>query len=124
MDASSIRRAFEREFWPVAGKFDQLTLSVSEANESQDLRVARPGVYVWVTGGRVFKVGRSLTNARKRALEHIRDNTGGALKELSLKEDTHLMLFTVHQDDYHWPAALEVYLERVLDPEVKTKRQG
>ena len=122
MGASSIRRAFEREFWPVAGKFDQIVLPFPVNVDPLDLRAARAGVYVWLSGGRVIKIGRSFSNARKRALEHVRDNTGGVMGEMMT--DTQLLLFTVDEEDCHWPAALEVYLERVLDPVVKSKRQG
>ena len=77
-----IERVFEREFGPVAGKVDRLLLSYDQAVKSQDQRIARPGIYVWLKGNQVIKVGRSFTNACKRALEHIRDNTEGTMKEM------------------------------------------
>lgn len=117
-----VKRIFEREFWPVIGKFDILLLDGNEAWSSEDLRVARPGVYVWLRAGKVIKVGRHLTNARKRALEHVRDR-----EQMHGMEDdpqTQLILFTVLNEDRHWAAAVEIYLEAALDPMIKSKRQG
>lgn len=123
-ESREIQRVFEREFWHVAGKFDILLLNGTEAWKSQDLRVARPGVYVWLNAGQVMKVGRHLTNARARALEHVRDNTGQQLAALKDAPETQLMLFTVVNEDRHWAAALEIYLENRLEPVVRSKRQG
>jgi hypothetical protein len=123
-EITDIRRMFEQEFWPVVGKFDFIVLTGDERVASKNLRVARPGVYVHWHDGRVFKVGRSLTNARKRALEHFPADTGGQLAELGLDSESRLILFTVDPQDQHWAAALEVYLEEKLEPVVPSKRKG
>lgn len=117
-----IQRVFEREFWHVAGKFDILLLNGTEAWGSKDLRVARPGVYIWLRAGNVIKVGRHLTNARKRALEHVRDRK--EMRDMKDASETQLMLFTVIPEDRHWAAAVEIYLENNLEPAIRSKREG
>ena len=119
-----IERIFEREFWPIAGLFDRLIMDYEEAEDSDDPRVARPGVYVWLSGDEVLKVGRSFSDARKRALEHIRDNTAQKMGVLAGDPEARLVLFTVLSEDYHWVAALEVFLENNLQPSIPSKRQG
>ena len=120
-----VRRAFEREFWPVRYKFDLVFLREDEIEGSQHPSVWRPGVYIWTDGDKkVIKVGRNLTNSRKRALEHIRDNTGGTMSGLKDDPNTLLILITVEPEDRHWAAALEIYLEQKLNPSIKSKREG
>jgi hypothetical protein len=121
-----VTRTFEREFWPIAGRFDIMVLRGPEAWTSQDPRVARPGVYVWGDGAGVIKVGRHFTNARKRALEHVRDDTGAGtdlgMARLEADPNAVLILLTVEAADMHWVAAAEVYLEMKLEPGVRSKR--
>ena len=90
----------------------------------------KPGVYVfWVENGwdekesRVEKVGRSFSNSHKRAQQHIKDNTKGLMRDRSSMYK--LLLFNA-QDDHskHWIAALEVFLELNLNPNIKSKRIG
>lgn len=121
---SSVRRAFEREFWPVAGKFDHLVLAAGKWRDHSLNVAARPGVYVWFDGDRerIIKVGMSLVNARARALNHLRDDTGGAMAALADQPLARMVLFTLDEADKHWATALEIYLERVLDPEIKSER--
>ena len=127
-DASEIvwrvRRTFEREFGPLQHKFDVVPLTWTEACGSQKQQVWNPGVYVWTDGKRVIKVGRSLSNARKRAMEHIVADTGAECGKLKEADSTRLILFTLDPDDSHWAAALEIYLERKLNPVVRSKREG
>lgn len=73
----------------------------------------------------VIRVGRSFDNSRKRALQHLRENTGGVMAELENDHNSRLILFNVKSsDDYFWVAALEVLLEKKLNPEVPAGRQG
>ncbi len=137
---NEIRTAFEAEFSPITGKFHISMLQGPEWHEMQDY-IWHPGVYVWYHKSmqRVIKVGRHLENARKRALEHIRDNTNNIGKayvkegeEYSMQDirDTDsdkvvLILFNVRDtSDYHWVAAVEIYLENVLNPLIRAGRQG
>ena len=119
-----VRRTFEREFESVRHKFSCVSLAYSEAKEDQRQRVWNPGVYVWTDGKVVVKVGRSLSNARMRALEHIPADTGGRCGAMSTNESARLILFTLDPEDSHWAAALEIYLERQLNPAVPSKREG
>ena len=118
-------RTFEREFAPVSHKFDFVVIDgVKAARESKDYRVTRPGVYVWADEERVVKVGRHLVNARKRALEHVSDDTGGKMARLEIVSGVKLILLTVHPDDWHWAGTVEMYMERMLDPDIRSGRTG
>lgn len=66
---------FRAEFQPHDSKFEVFVLTVEEARKSDSENIWKPGVYVWFAQNEVIKVGRSFTNTRKRALEHI--NYGG-----------------------------------------------
>jgi len=70
-----VKSKFREEFRSIEKKFNILSMSIADAYESKDLSVAQPGVYVFWFEGKIIKVGRHLVNSRKRALEHIRDNT-------------------------------------------------
>ena len=119
-----VRRAFEREFGPVLYKFDFVALNLDSAVALNTRRVWNPGVYVWMAGPEIIKVGRSLSNARKRALEHLQDNTGGTMAGLKDNPNSLLVLITVEPEDRHWAAALEIYLEEKLNPSIKSQREG
>lgn len=121
-----IQRTFEREFWPIRGRFDVLTLRKSEDWGRSDPWVYRPGVYVWIEGDEILKVGRHFVNAHKRAFEHIQDDTGGVMAGLDERDDAVLVLFTAPEADRHWIAALEVFLETAFrgDLKVRSKRLG
>lgn len=124
MELQQIRQTFDREFGPVADKFEFIVLSGDEAASATDPVVARPGVYVHWKDDQAIRIGRSFSNARKRALEHIRDNTGETMAELKDDPEARLVLFTVAPEDYHWAAALEIYLEDNLDPSIPCGRRG
>jgi hypothetical protein len=120
-----IERIFQKEFSFVKDKFVVKPLSMDDAKSSQDPEVVLGGVYVWIKGSKVYKVGRHLINTRKRALEHIRDNTGGKLKAFENDQNVILLLFNVKKpEDIHWAFALEDYFERKLEPVVNSKRRG
>jgi hypothetical protein len=116
---------FNQEFGIVSEKFRINNIALTEAAESTIEYVANPGVYVFWRPQRVIKVGRHLTNARKRALEHLGANTGGSMAALADDPDVRLVLFSlINQDDKHWAAAVEIFLEGALDPEVRSGRLG
>ncbi|HFD88017.1 MAG TPA: GIY-YIG nuclease family protein [Gammaproteobacteria bacterium] len=117
---------FEKEFSAIADKFCVLEMDVEEARTSSEECVWHPGVYVWFHPEKgVLKVGRHFVDSRKRAFEHIRDNTGGKMKKYGKMPETTLLLFNVKDpESYHWVAAVEVFLEKTIDPCVRAKRQG
>ena len=116
-----IIKLFYDEFGPITDK-----LSFNEAKNSKEKYVSYPGVYVWYNLKKgPIKVGRHLVNSRKRALEHIRDNTAGIMKEICENNDTILILFNVKDSkDIHWVVALEIFFERSINPLIKSDRLG
>lgn len=125
MEPSDIQALFRHEFRDLAERFDYIELSASQVALTTDPRVARGGVYVWWRAGQVVKVGRSMPNTRRRALEHLTDDTGGEMSSLRDDPSARLLLFNVRNpDSIHWAFALEVFFERVLHPEVRSKRTG
>ena len=122
---SDVHSTFTAEFSHLADKFviKELTFNESETTKNPD--VVRGGVYVWWKKNQVIKVGRSLENTRKRALEHIRDNTGKQMADLKNDPGVRLILFNLKEEnDIHWAFALEDFFERKLEPAVEAKRRG
>jgi hypothetical protein len=121
-------QTFLQEFKPVAEKFIVIQETAATAEKSTKAFVWHPGVYVWIKDNRVIKVGRHLENSRKRALEHLRDNT--QFEEFQMVdyrdwEDALLLLFNlIEPSNSHWVAAAEMYLETVLEPAIRSKRLG
>jgi len=128
MTITEIKEEFYTEFGTIADKFTVIEEYLVNLSKSEKEYIYHPGVYVFYLEGNVIKVGRHLTNSRKRALEHIRDNTAnGELQMASLKENTKVkvLLFNLKNiEDYHWSASVEMFLERKLNPIIKSKRQG
>ncbi len=126
MNIEQLKQLFREEYRSIADKFFVYDFSIQEARDSQAEHVWKPGVYVfWHPSEEVIKVGRHFKNSRKRALEHIRDDTGAAMADLANEPDTRLLLFNVlNPNDRHWVASLEVFFEEHLDPMVKSKRLG
>ncbi len=129
-----IIKVFKTEFEPIIDKFEIIKVlngksftrkNVSEA--SLDF-IYYPGVYVFYGDNKIWKVGRHLTNSRMRAIQHIDANTGNkAYKIKQLKEiaDAEIILFNVkNMEDNHWVAAVEIFLERKLNPIIPSKRNG
>ncbi len=117
---------FNEEFASIKDKFIIHNLAVIEARNSHNENFCKPGVYVfWKEKRGVIKVGRHLVNSCKRALEHIRDNTGGSMKLLENDPNARLILFNVKEKkDLHWVMALEVFFELNLKPEIRSGRLG
>ena len=130
MQIEKIKELFLKEFEPHKEKFNIYELTLKNAKESKDEKLCRPGVYVfWHPNRNVIKVGRHIVNSRKRALEHIRDNTGKKMN--GLDDDTRIVLFNLNRnsvsqpyEDLHWVFALEVFFELKLAPEIPSKRLG
>lgn len=124
-----IYESFYQEFGCLKDKFSIILLSMTEARESQDSKVAMPGVYIIWKENKIIKVGRHLDNSRKRALEHIRVNTKNEIIEMATlencREDCGIVLINCQDRiDYHWVAAIEIYMENILDPIIRSKRAG
>lgn len=126
----SIHYHFHQEFGCLKDKFNIILLSIKEARESDDPEVTMPGVYIYWKDDNILKVGRHLVNSRKRALEHIRDNTGEEvgipMKSIdTCKENCGIVLINCeNEEEYHWVAAIEIYMERVLKPMIRSQRTG
>jgi hypothetical protein len=122
---------FRVEFQPHDSKFEVFNLTVEEAQKEDSVYIWKPGVYVWFAQNEVIKVGRSFTNTRKRALEHI--NYGGkgtayghwSIQELAKNPGTKILFFNLKDEkDKHWAAALEIFFESLLKPQIPSGRLG
>jgi hypothetical protein len=93
-----------------------------------DDMVWHPGVYVFIGGDAVYRVGRSLDNSRKRVLEHLTDKTshqGVGVWDINDKPDKAILLFNLkNKEDIHWLAALEIFLESKFNPKIPSGRLG
>lgn len=117
---------FEEEFEIIAHKFVIIEEFLSSLKISNKNYISNPGIYVFLNKESVIKVGRSLSNSRKRALTHISANTNiDSFNMIDMPSDINskVLLFIVrNNEDYHWVAAIEIYLEKSLNPLIKTKR--
>ncbi|MBX2889699.1 MAG: hypothetical protein KF734_02110 [Saprospiraceae bacterium] len=122
---------FRVEFHPHDSKFVVFDLTVEEAQKANSEYIWKPGVYVWFAQNEVVKVGRSFSNTRKRALEHI--NYGGkgtahgywSIQELAKSPGTKILFFNLKDEkDKHWAAALEIFFETLLKPKISSGRLG
>lgn len=125
MEIKNVINMFEKEFAHLKDRFQIYDLTLDRAKYASTEGVVAPGVYVFWKAGKVIKVGRNLANSRKRALQHIRDNTGGLMEALESDPDAHLLLFNIKNfDDRHWVSALEVFFELRLKPKIRAHRLG
>lgn len=123
-----IKALFEDQFRACRSRFEVYDLPLAEAENSNHPHIWKPGVYMfWHPVRGVIKVGRHFTNSRKRAFEHLREdvNTGGTMAALRGMQETRLLLFNLKEmADIHWAAALEIFFERKLEPEIRAGRLG
>ncbi|MDC6390527.1 hypothetical protein PP182_17695 [Maribacter sp. PR1] len=128
MTLNDIIEEFKNEFGIISNKFVVIEEDLINLSTSGKKYVYHPGVYVFFLEGVVVKVGRHLTNSRKRALEHIKDNTKNNEFEMaSLKNNVKakVLLFNLENpEDYHWSASVEMFLEKRLSPIIESKRKG
>ena len=125
MITETVKSRFQDEFAELRDRFEVIDLALEEVVESQAGNIWNPGTYVFCGKDEVIRIGRSFTNSKKRALEHIRDNTGGTMAALPDNENARLLLFNVKNDeDRHWVAALEVFFEDTLDAKIPAGRRG
>jgi hypothetical protein len=115
------------EFQQILDRFQIQQLSLDKASADRRSEVNAPGVYVyWNAQYGVIKVGKSESNSKSRALQHIRDHTReNELDMASLSGDpnTCLILFNLKLErDIHWLCSLERFLENNLDPYIHSGR--
>lgn len=142
MKIEDIILLFETEFAHVQEKF--VILKLLEGREELDYNriynlalpsaeenlIIHAGVYVFFGNGKPYRVGRHLANSRYRVLQHMKQNTGNShswVLDIAQAPDREILLFNVRdQNDYHWVAALEIYLENALknDLLIPCYRQG
>lgn len=120
---------FEREFGFVKDRFIVHNIPLHEAQKNRELPVNSPGVYIhWRADLGVIKVGKSQSNSKKRALEHIQANTKNSNFEMSALEtdqDARLILFNIlDSTDIHWLLSLEAFMDWNCDPLIPSGRVG
>jgi hypothetical protein len=131
---------FEKEFAHIASKFEIMDLlsnnSIMDYETIEYLKLPsddyniiwHPGVYVFIGNNKVYRVGVSLNNSRKRVMEHIKVQTRQdeyCVEDISAFDDKATLLFNVkNKEDRHWLLALEVYLEQKFKPLIKANRIG
>ena len=129
MSIDEVIEKFRSEFGMIAECFEVLQLSVAEANSTVDPRINRPGIYVyWHPEYDVVLVGKSQSNSKKRALQHISDNSRNddvAMSDLADDPNLRLLLFNVNEDkSKHWVLALEAFFEWNIEPVIRAWRIG
>ena len=122
-----IKSLFETEFGLIANKFTVNEFQVYQARVSNNTDITKAGVYVYLhpdyPNYGVVRIGVSMRNARKRALEHIDDNTGGIMTSLGTDILTKIIFLNIRDvNSIHWVVALEKFLENTLKPHVPPKR--
>lgn len=110
--------------------FDPVVVRMDYREGSEFEATKKPGVYVFIgDSGRCLKVGKSLSNASKRALQHCgSDNTSskdGTIHMADLDSGkTYMLVFALQDDSLHWVLALEYFLEHELKPAIQSLRNG
>ena len=124
-----VKEKFSKEFSTLESKFTITELSISDALNNGTEEINKPGIYVyWHPAHGVIKVGKSQSNSKKRALEHIRDNTHNSeinMNELPTDKEAILLLFNIkNSSDLHWLLSLEAFMEWNTSPSIKAGRIG
>ena len=130
MSEADIVELFNTEFRPHRRHFEVYTFEPANVNHKEPERQgwATPGVYVYIQGNEVVKVGKSQRNSFKRSLEHIKDNTKNdriSMAHFADDPTVRVMLFNISNDIWmHWVLALEYYFEVNLNPIIASARKG
>jgi len=129
LSLADVKDNFFNEFSALKSKFNVFELNIDSALHSGIEEINRPGIYVyWHPRHGVIKVGKSQSNSKKRALEHIRDNTHNSkisMSSLPDEEETVLLLFNIKdKSDLHWLLSLEAFMEWNTSPVIKAGRIG
>lgn len=125
MNAKCVIDCFKDEFKSLENKFDIIELTGATIRSISDSRIINPGVYVFIKDDEVWRVGRSMKNARWRALQHFQDNTAGKMQKLDGDANATVLLFTIPEPkNEHWILALEKFFEDKLNPDIPPGRNG
>lgn len=129
MNIQEVKEVYSTEFGSIARKFEVIHLKINSAMNAENQMANRPGVYLfWHPKHEVVVVGKHQTNSKKRALEHVRDNTRNEHVQMGdLKDDPELDLFlfnVIENRDKHWVLALEAFFEWNINPIIKAHRMG
>lgn len=135
-----VLQKFQSEFGVLAEKFEIMDLLADGTPmEYHPIRLAKlptdqnnivwhPGVYVFIGNESVYKVGVSVRNRRARVMQHLKVNTrknGISVMDIKDAPDRAILLFNVKNlKDNHWLLALECFLEKELNPKIKSDRIG
>lgn len=129
-----LRDLLQTEFGEKSNCFELRAFAMTNLAGDEFARTKRPGIYVfWHEDVGYLKIGKSQTNASKRALEHVRDNTrtkDGAAVQIHMADmrecpKCHLVLVNLDSPrNMHWVLALEHYLENTLNPCIRSARNG
>jgi hypothetical protein len=122
---------FNKEFGSLLKKFEIIVKPISDVRNATDEFIWKPGCYVWWDSKNgPIKVGRSLSNSRKRALDHLSADYKNREKNeiiahMKDNPNSKLILFNVKDEkDMHWVAAVEIYLEKNLSPKIPSNKTG
>jgi hypothetical protein len=128
---AAIIQSVTDEFGTKAELFAPVVVRMDSRHGSEFDEMKKPGIYIFLhDDGAFIKVGKHHLNASKRALEHCRDNTtskDGAVKMADFldSEKMYLLVFALKSgDDLHWVLALEHFLEKSLNPKIRSVRNG
>ena len=128
MSVDELITIFKKEFKDISTEFAILRIPLPEIMDNKDDYVYHPGVYVFWYNDKIIRVGKSFSNSRKRASQHITDNTHNekfSIAEIANHRDAILILFNIiDQVNVHWVSALEVYFEKNLNIEIAPQRSG
>lgn len=123
---NEIQEVFDTEYSRLKNRFIIRRLSVEAAWDNSEVEINRPGVYVFWSGEEVIKVGKSQSNSKSRACEHLDPKKSSDSDMIALgHRETELILFNVKNDkDIHWILGLEYYFEKHLNPRIYSSRNG
>jgi hypothetical protein len=124
-DVETIVQSVHVEFGSKAELFQPILVRMDAVDRHEDGpefdATKFAGVYVFIHEEYgCLKVGKSNSNASKRALEHLRDDTHSKddaihMAQLRQSDKTYMLVFALQEPEcVHWVLALEYYLEMTL----------
>jgi len=130
-DVETIVQSVHVEFGSKAQLFQSILVRLDALDGPEFEATKFAGVYVFIHEEYgCLKVGKSNSNASKRALEHLRDDTHSKdeaihMAQLRQSDKTYMLVFALQKPEcVHWVLALEYYLEKTLPLRIPTIRNG